>query len=73
MSDKVWDQMETTFEFKDRKKLAAEFSKAVADELPVIPLVYPMEVAVIPSTLKGYQINIGGLYETLEVENWEFQ
>lgn len=72
-SDRIWDQMEKTFDPAARKKLAAEFTKLFAEELPLIPIVYPMEVAVYPANMKGYRINVNGVYETFEVEKWKLE
>lgn len=72
-SDRIWVQMEKTFDPDARKKLAAEFTKVFTEELPLIPIVFPMEVSVYPANLKGYRINVNGVYETFEVEKWKFE
>ncbi|PWU14092.1 MAG: hypothetical protein C5B49_13735 [Bdellovibrio sp.] len=73
ISDRLWDDLDTILDFGERKRRVLEFSHAIASELPVIPLVYPMEVSAIPANLKGYVLNPSSLFETNEIENWEFE
>lgn len=72
-SDRIWDRMEKTFDPAARRRLAAEFTKIFTAELPLIPIVYPMEVSVYPANLKGYRINVNGVYETFEAEKWKLE
>ena len=69
--DQVWEKLEMEFDFNKRKQLAESFSIQLAKDIPLIPLYYRTEVAVVPKSLKGYRILTFGGSESSEVENWE--
>ena len=72
-SDQIWDKMSSTFDFKERQVLAKEFVLEVNKDLPVLPIIYRTEVVATRSDLKGFRINVAGLYDSIEIENWYFE
>ena len=68
--DELIEKIDLEFDPKKRAGLAAEFLKHYTDDVPVIPLYYRSDVAVIPSNLQGFHLTGHQFVETNEVENW---
>lgn len=69
--DGLLDKMDTEFNPKKRIDIAHGILKAYTEEVPVIPLYYRSENAVIPKNLTGYRLAGHLYYETNEIENWD--
>lgn len=70
--DKLIDGYEYEFDFEKRKKAMHEILRAYSDEVPVIPLYFRGENAVVPKGLKNYKLTGHLFYESLKAEDWEF-
>jgi peptide/nickel transport system substrate-binding protein len=68
--DKLVDQLEMELNAKKRADIAHKVIELYTKEIPVIPLYYRGNNAVIPKWLKGYQLSGHLYYETLYAENW---
>lgn len=71
--DKLIEDMDGEFNPKKRIELAAEMQKLYTDELPVLPLYYRTDNAVIPKNLKNFKIPGHQFSETNEVEHWTLE
>lgn len=71
--DKLIEDMDGEFDPKKRIELAAEMQKLYTDELPVLPLYYRTDNAVIPKNLKNFKIPGHQFSETNEVERWTLE
>lgn len=71
--DKLIDELSLTFEPAKRIDIMAKILYYYTDEVPVIPLYYRANNAVIPKNLVGYAISPHNSYETNWVENWKLQ
>ncbi len=71
--DKAIDQIDIEFNPNKRRDLIHSILKAYTDEVPVIPLFYRAEIAVIPTNLENFKIAGHQVYETNEVENWNLR
>lgn len=71
--DKLIEDMALEFNSKKRVELAAEMQKLYTDELPVIPLYYRTDNAVIPKNMKNFKIPGHQFSETNEVELWNLE
>lgn len=71
--DKLIEEMDGQFNPKKRIELAAEMQKIYTDELPVIPLYYRTDNAVIPKNLKNFKITGHQFSETNDVEYWTLE
>lgn len=71
--DKLIENMDSEFNPKKRLELAAEMQKLYTDELPVLPLYYRTDNAVIPKNLKNFKIPGHQFSETNEVEHWTLE
>lgn len=76
-SNKRVDQLleELDIEMKDekRKDMVHEIVKNYMDDLPVIPLYYRSDIAVIPTKMKNYQLTGHQFPETNQVEKWTLE
>ncbi len=70
--DKLTEAIETEFNAKKRMEIAWDIQKHYTEDVPVIPLYYRSDVAVIPANLKGFQLTGHQFPETNEVEKWTF-
>jgi len=68
--DGLLDKLDTEFKHEKRVELVHEILKYYTDEVPVLPLYYRSDVAVIPTQLKGYKLTGHQFPETDEVEKW---
>lgn len=68
--DGLLDKLDTEFKHEKRVELVHEILKFYTDEVPVLPLYYRSDVAVIPNQLKGYKLTGHQFPETDEVEKW---
>ena len=71
--DKLIEEMDGEFNPKKRIELAAEMQKLYTDELPVLPLYYRTDNAVIPKNLKNFKVPGHQFSETNEVERWTLE
>lgn len=70
--DSLVQGYEYEFDFEKRKKSMQEILKIYTDEIPVIPLYFRSENAVVPKGFKGFHLTGHLFYETLKSEDWEF-
>jgi len=68
--DELLDQVDVEFNAAKRKALVQKILKYYTDEVPVIPLYYRSDVAVIPTNMNGYRLAGHLVYETNEAETW---
>ena len=68
--DTLLDQIDVEFNADKRKKMAHELLKYYTEDVPVIPLYYRSDIAVIPNSLVGYKLPGHLYYETNEAEKW---
>lgn len=68
--DKLVEGYEFEFDFEKRKKTMQEIMKIYSEEIPVIPLYFRGENAVIPKGMKGYKLTGHLFYESLKAEDW---
>lgn len=71
--DKDVEQIDIEFNPAKRKALITNILKAYTEEVPVIPLYYRSEIAVIPSNLENFKIAGHQVYETNDVEKWNLK
>jgi peptide/nickel transport system substrate-binding protein len=71
--DKLFEQIKEEFNAEKRAEFAHEMLKLYTDEIPSIPLYYRADVAVVPTTLKGFKLPGHQFSETNEIENWSFE
>ncbi|WP_409480199.1 peptide ABC transporter substrate-binding protein [Pseudobdellovibrio sp. HCB154] len=71
--DKTLDALDTEMKHEKRIEMVHEVLKAYTDEVPVLPLYYRSDVAVIPTQLKGYRLTGHQFPETNVVENWNLE
>ncbi len=68
--DKLTDALDLELKNEKRIALVHEILKYYTDEVPVLPLYYRSDVAVIPNQIKGYRLTGHQFPETNEVEKW---
>jgi peptide/nickel transport system substrate-binding protein len=68
--DSLIDQLDVEFKPAKRKELSTQILKEYTNDVPVIPLYYRSEIAVIPTNLTGFRLAAHLYYETNEIENW---
>lgn len=71
--DKLTEEYDYEFDFKKRKKINDEIMKEYTEFIPVIPLYFRSEVAVIPKNMKNFKMYGHYFYETLQAENWDLE
>jgi peptide/nickel transport system substrate-binding protein len=71
--DAALDAFDVEFNKDKRKKLTYEILKAYTDEVPVIPLYYRSDIAVIPANMQGYKLPGHQFYDTNVAENWNLE
>ena len=72
-TDKLTEEYDYEFDFKKRKKITDEIMKEYTENVPVIPLYFRPEVAVIPKSMKNFKMYGHYFYETLQAENWDIE
>ena len=70
--DKLIDQLEAELSLKKRIPIAHKLLTAYTDDIPVIPLYYRPNNAVVPADMKNFRLSGSKYYETLEIENWRW-
>jgi peptide/nickel transport system substrate-binding protein len=70
--DTLIDKLETELDAKKRAEIGKKILTIYATDLPVLPLYYRANNAVIPAGLKNYRLSGHLYYETLNVEDWTF-
>ena len=71
--DKLLENLDTEMNNQKRIDIVHEVLKYYTDEVPVLPLYYRSDVAVIPTQLKGYKLTGSQFSETNVVETWSFE
>lgn len=71
--DKLTDDYDYEFDFKKRKKITGDIIKEYTENIPVIPLYFRSENAVIPKNMKNFKMYGHYFYETLQAENWDLE
>lgn len=70
--DEICEKIEGEFDFKKRRALAHEIVRLYTDEVPVIPLFYRSDIAVIPKNLKNFRLTGHQFSESNFAETWKF-
>lgn len=71
--DKTLDALDTEMKPEKRIEMVHEILKSYTDEVPVLPLYYRSDVAVIPTQLKGHVLPGHQFSETNVVEKWTLE
>jgi len=71
--DELLIKIDSEFEQKARIAMTRELAKEYTEELPVLPLFYRADVAVIPKNLKGFVITGHYFNEMYSIENWNLE
>ncbi len=66
---------EYDFEFdeKSRKKISDEITKFYTNDIPIIPLYFRPEVAIVPKNMKNFRMYGHYFFETLQAETWDLE
>lgn len=71
--DDLYGKMETEFNAQKRTSIAQEIMRNYTNDVPVIPLFYRSDNAVLPKNLKGVTLSGHAFMETYNVENWRIE
>jgi peptide/nickel transport system substrate-binding protein len=71
--DGILEKMQTEFDAKKRKRLAADLMSFYTEEVQTIPLYYRAEVSVTPKSMKNYRLTSHKFPSTNHIENWKFE
>ncbi|MBC7753488.1 MAG: peptide ABC transporter substrate-binding protein [Moraxellaceae bacterium] len=71
--DDLTTKLEAELDPAKRIKMVHEILKYYTDEVPVLPLYYRSDVAVIPTQMKNYRLTGHQFPETNEVEKWTLE
>lgn len=71
--DQDLEDLDIEFDPAKRLTLVHGILKAYTDEVPVLPLYYRSDVAVIPAQMKGYKLTGHQFPETSEIEKWNLE
>ena len=71
--DVLLENLDTEFKPEKRIEMMHEVLKYYTDEVPVLPLYYRSDVAVIPNQMKGYKLTGHQYPETDDVEKWTLE
>ncbi len=71
--DKLLLALDLEFSNEKRIQLVHQMLKFYTDEVPVLPLYYRSDVAVVPNQLKGFRLTGHQFPETNEVEKWNLE
>ena len=71
--DKILESLDVEMKHEKRISLVHEMLKQYTDEVPVLPLYYRSDTAVIPAQLKGYRLTGHQFPETNAVETWTLE
>lgn len=68
--DKLIESLEQELDFKKRADLGKKITEIYTRDIPVIPIYFRPNNAVVPAGLKNYRLSGHLFYETLYAENW---
>jgi len=71
--DKILEQLDSELKHEKRVELVHQILKFYTDEVPVLPLYYRSDIAVIPKQLKNYRLTGHQFPETNDVEKWNLE
>ncbi len=71
--DQVIENLEVEFDAKKRVSLAHELIKLYNEDVPVIPLYFRSDIAVVPKNLKNFELSGHEYSETNQSENWKLE
>lgn len=71
--DKTIDAIDLEFDKAKRLELARSLQKYYTQEIPVLPLYYRVDIAVVPKNMKNYQLTGHQFQETHAVETWTLE
>lgn len=71
--DKLTDELEGEFNPKKRIEIMAQIQKYYTEDVPVIPLFYRSDIAVVPKAMKNHRLTGTQFGETNEVEKWTME
>ncbi len=71
--DILTEKLETELKHENRISLVHQLLKKYTDDVPVLPLYYRSDVAVIPNQIKGYELTGHQFPETNFVEKWTLE
>ncbi len=71
--DTLLENLDTEFKPEKRIEMMHEVLKYYTEEVPVLPLYYRSDVAVIPNQMKGYKLTGHQFPETDDVEKWTLE
>jgi len=71
--DKLTDELDAELKHEKRLDIIHQILKYYTDEVPVLPLYYRSDVAVIPKQMKGYRLTGHQFPETNDVEKWTLE
>ncbi len=71
--DQLLEDLDVEFKPEKRVSMMHEVLKYYTDEVPVLPLYYRSDVAVIPNQMKGYKLTGHQFPETDDVEKWTLE
>lgn len=71
--DKLTDELDAELKHEKRLDIVHQILKYYTDEVPVLPLYYRSDVAVIPKQMKGYRLTGHQFPETNDVEKWTLE
>jgi len=71
--DQELEDLDVEFDPAKRLDLVHSVLKAYTDEVPVLPLYYRSDVAVIPAQMKGYKLTGHQFPETSDIEKWTLE
>ncbi len=72
-TDKLLDEVYKEFTLEGRKKKMQKVLYEYTNDVPVIPLYYRSEIAIIPKNMQGHRITAHQFYSTLAAEYWELK
>lgn len=71
--DKIIDAIDVEFNPKKRLDLARTLQKHYTQDVPVLPLYYRVDLAILPKNMKGYRVPGHQFSETTAVEKWTLE
>ena len=71
--DELCEKIEEEFDPKKRTELAQKILWHYTDDVPVIPLYYRSDIAVVPTALKNFALPGHQFSETNSIEGWTIQ
>jgi peptide/nickel transport system substrate-binding protein len=72
-ADALLEAFETEFDPAKRRDITHKLLKEYTSDVPVIPLYYRSDIAVIPTNLEGFKLPGHLFYETNSIEHWNLQ